>query len=96
VSYETEPSPFLGQGFGPRRNYAEETAREIDVAVRRIVEAQFRRAREILARNRALLEEGARTLLDRETLADADLAAVLSRVGPEEPRLAAASAVGVT
>ena len=93
VSYETEPSPFLGQGFGPRRVYAEETAREIDVAVRRIVEQQFGRARGILARNRALLAEGARTLLERETLADAELAAVLSRVGAEKPRLAAAGQV---
>jgi cell division protease FtsH len=96
VSYETEPSPFLGQGFGPRRLYAEETAREIDVAVRGIVEAQFRRAREILSRNRTLLEESARTLLARETLADAELAAVLSKVAREAPRFAAASAVDAT
>ncbi|HSN90573.1 MAG TPA: ATP-dependent zinc metalloprotease FtsH [Anaeromyxobacteraceae bacterium] len=96
VSYETDPSPFLGQGLGPRRTYAEETAREIDVAVRRIVEGQFRRAREILGRNRPLLEDGARTLLERETLADAELARVLSRVGPEEPRLAAAGAAAGT
>jgi cell division protease FtsH len=93
VSYETEPGPFLGQSMGPRRLYAEETAREIDVSVRGIVDAQFRRAREILARNRALLEEGAGTLLARETLADAELAAVLARVHREEPRLAAASAL---
>jgi cell division protease FtsH len=93
VTYESEPSSFLGQVAGTSRLYGEETAREIDVAIRRIVEAQFRRAREILARNRPLLEEAARTLLAKETLSDAELAAVLGRVAREEPRLAAASPV---
>jgi cell division protease FtsH len=89
MAYESEPNGFLGMP-GTRRLYAEETAREIDVAVREIVEAAFERARGILARNRALLEEGAKTLLARETLAEADLAAVLGRVRAEEPRIAAA------
>jgi cell division protease FtsH len=93
VTYESEPGSFLGQVAGTTRLYGEETAREIDVAIRRIVEAQFRRAREILARNRPLLEEAARTLLAKETLSDAELAAVLGRVAREEPRLAAASPV---
>jgi cell division protease FtsH len=90
VAYETEPANLLGQVAGSRRLYAEETAREIDVAIRRIVEEQFQRAREILARNRATLEDGARTLLEKETLAGGELAAVLSRIGPEGPRVAAA------
>jgi len=34
VTYQTEPSSFLGQAFGSQRLYGEETAREIDVAVR--------------------------------------------------------------
>jgi cell division protease FtsH len=92
VSYETEPNGFLGQVTGPRRLYAEETAREIDVAVRDIVSAQFERARAVLARNRALLDESARALLAKETLADQELAAVLGKVTPEPPRVAAASA----
>src|SRR5512139_4041321 len=41
VSYETEPNGFLGQMAGMRRLYAEDTAREIDVAVREIVERAF-------------------------------------------------------
>jgi cell division protease FtsH len=84
VAYETEPNGFLGpMGGGTRRLYAEETAREIDVAVRDLVEGAFQRARAILLGNRPLLEEGARTLLARETLAGAELAAVLSRVRGE-------------
>ncbi len=94
VTYETEPNGFLGQVTGARRLYAEETAREIDVAVREIVESAASRARAILIANRALLDEGARELLARETLGDAELAGLLGRVRPEDrrPQVAAATA----
>ncbi|HEX9308994.1 MAG TPA: ATP-dependent zinc metalloprotease FtsH [Anaeromyxobacter sp.] len=94
VTYESEPNGFLGQVTGARRLYAEETAREIDVAVREIVESAFGRARAVLVRNRPLLDESALALLAKETLADAELAALLERVRPEEvgPRVAAVSA----
>jgi len=94
VTYDTEPNGFLGQVTGGRRLYAEETAREIDVAVREIVESAAARARAVLTANRALLDEGARDLLARETLGDTELAALLGRVRPEDrqPQVAAASA----
>ncbi len=83
VTYENDQPGFLGAMGGPGRRYAEETAREIDVAVRDLVDGAFLRARALLAQNRDLLQEGARRLLDQETLADADLAAVLGRVRGE-------------
>jgi len=92
VTYETEPNGFLGPLGGPRRLYSEETAREIDLAVRELVDSAFQRARAILIRNRPLLDEGARALLASETLAGGELAGMLARVRPEEPRVAAASA----
>jgi len=85
VTYESEPNGFLGPLGGSRRLYAEETAREIDVAVREMVQASFDRARGILARNRALLDEGAKELLARETLAGTELAALLGRMAQEAP-----------
>ncbi len=91
VTYETEPNGFLGQ-LGTRRLYGEETAREIDVAVREMVEGAFERARGVLSRNRPLLDESAKALLAQETLSDKDLAALLGRVRQEEPRIAAAKA----
>jgi cell division protease FtsH len=94
VTYESEPSGFLGPlGGGTRRLYAEETAREIDVAVRGIVQGAFERARDILLRNRGLLDESARSLLSRETLADGELAAVLGKVRREETAVAAATSL---
>jgi cell division protease FtsH len=94
VAYETDPGGFLGQMAGPRRLYAEETAREIDLAVRELVEGAFQRARALLARNRTLLDESAKELLAKETLAGAELAAVLGRVRADDGRVAAAVAYG--
>jgi len=90
VTYESEPSTFLGQPYGSQRRYGEETAREIDVAVRGMVEAQFQRARTILSKNRAALDDAATKLLARETLAGAQLEDILQRVVKEQgPRIAA-------
>jgi len=83
MTYEREPTAFLGQAYGSERLYGEETAREIDLAVRGAVEAQFQRARGILAANRTLVESAAATLLEKETLAGAELEGVLAKVSKE-------------
>jgi cell division protease FtsH len=77
VTYEEERSPFLAvPGMPQRREYSEETAREIDIAVREIVEAAYDKALEILRRERAVLERGATELLEKETLAEPELAEI--------------------
>jgi cell division protease FtsH len=74
VAYEEERAPFLA---GPlpqgHREYSEETAREIDVAVRSIVDATYQKTLSILKRNRAALESWAHRLLEKETLAENEL-----------------------
>jgi cell division protease FtsH len=75
LAYEEPQSPLLNPEFFPqRREYSEQTAREIDVAVREIVKAAYDKALAILARERALLERGAQLLLAKETLTETDLA----------------------
>jgi cell division protease FtsH len=83
VSYEEERPPFLG-GALPQghREYSEATAREIDVAVREIVEEVYRKARGILAREKATLERWAERLLEKETLGDVDLAELKRAMSP--------------
>ena len=77
LSYQDEPKPFLPTMPVPSaRDYSEETAREIDRAVRAISEAAFARAIGILTANRAVLEEGARQLLQKETLTEAEIATI--------------------
>jgi len=86
LAYETEPNGYLpGIPQPPRRLYSEQTAHDIDVALRGLVEAAHGRARRILEANRALLEEGAGQLLAKETLADAELQALLRRVVAPPP-----------
>jgi cell division protease FtsH len=69
----------VGGGFQTRR-HSEDTAREIDCAVRKIVDSAYNRAIKILAANRGLLEEGSKQLLEKETLPEQDLKALFSRV----------------
>jgi cell division protease FtsH len=75
VAYEEERAPFLG---GPlpqgHREYSEQTAREIDVAVRDIVKTAHEKALGILSREKQLLERWALKLLEKETLVEAELA----------------------
>ncbi len=86
VAYEQERSPFLaGVPLASAREYSEQTAREIDVAVRDIVGAAHDKALAILRREKGTLERGARLLLEKETLAEADLAALNLRAVAESP-----------
>jgi cell division protease FtsH len=76
VAYETERAPMLGgptvPSLGPRE-YSEDTAREIDCAIREIVDAAFDIAVGVLTKQREVLERGAKLLLEKETLAEEDL-----------------------
>jgi cell division protease FtsH len=82
VAYEEERAPFLG---GPlpqgHREYSEETAREIDVAVRDIVKLAYNKALGILAKQKQLLERWAQKLLEKETLAEAELGELRASIG---------------
>jgi len=81
VAYESDRGNFLGQAAPPQeRSYSEETAREIDCAVRTIVARAFERSSTILTQRRDVLEETARDLLLRETLDESDLKAIHARV----------------
>ncbi len=83
VAYEEERSPFLTvPGVPPTREYSEETAREIDVAVREIVKGAYDKALGVLTRQRETLEHGAKLLLEKETLAEAELAQFKAALQP--------------
>jgi cell division protease FtsH len=71
VSLESERSAFLptpDQLAVGRRNFSEETAREIDCAVRALVDGAFERAVGILEAHRDLVVDAAKRLLEKETL----------------------------
>jgi cell division protease FtsH len=75
VAWDTEQGQFLQQPgvFWQPRRFSDETAHEIDVAVRSHLEGALARAVGILKVNRAALDEGAAALLAHETLNAEDL-----------------------
>ena len=91
LAYEIERPAFL-QVPGtppPTRAYSEETARDIDHAVRGIVHAAFAKAQAVLTEHREMLEHGARRLLEKETLVEDDLQALFPRPKQKRPPVAA-------
>jgi cell division protease FtsH len=83
VAYEDEPSGFLNNNI-TRKQFSEATAREIDVAVREIVDKAYVKALGILKRERVALERWAHKLLERETLLEADLEELRRSVAAEK------------
>lgn len=77
VVYEKDQGNYLGQAM-PQfdKPYSEETAREIDLAVRDIVQATYRRTLALLKARESLLRASAADLLARETLGEAELASI--------------------
>jgi cell division protease FtsH len=79
VTLDRERQPLLMQIQAPQEkgDYSEETAREIDCEVRRIIDEQYDRVRWLLAEQKRALVEGARVLLDREVISGSELKTIL-------------------
>ena len=74
LSYgEREDEIFLGKDLVHHKNFSEETSRQIDAEVRKIVESAYRRAKGILENEREALEAIAKALLERETISGEDI-----------------------
>ena len=87
VAYERDPGNFLAGADRPypvrEREYADETAAAVDEEVRAIVDRVFERAQSILNARRAILDRAAKKLLEKETLEQSDLEALI-RETPKE------------
>jgi cell division protease FtsH len=79
---------FLGRDITRSEDYSDETAREIDREVRRIVDGAESRARDLLRENFDKLKLLGETLLERETLSAMD---VYELLGLEPPKSLTAS-----
>ncbi len=74
LSYgEREDEIFLGKELVHHKNFSEETSRQIDAEVRKIVEDAYDRAKALLTENMATLHVIASALLERETISGADI-----------------------
>ena len=87
VAFETDQRSFLGpagESFR-QRLYGDDTAREIDCAVRKAVLTAFDRAVGVLTENRAVLDESSKSLLQKETLDAPELEQLFNslKIAPE-------------
>ena len=78
-TYAARTQPFLMAPQGGVVEAAEATTREIDVAVRDLVEAADQSARQILEKRRTDLEAGTKLLLEKETLTAEEFEPLLPR-----------------
>jgi cell division protease FtsH len=75
---EEEGEVFLGREFGTRqRNFSEATAIDIDGEVRKIVTAEYSRAKRLLIEHKPALDRIATALLEWETLDGAEVETLL-------------------
>jgi cell division protease FtsH len=88
MTYDQEPALFVPGTFpqGRERDYSEETAREIDCAVRALIEQASQKASSVLAKHRPILEAGALRLLQRETLSAEELSELIKDPGGQKKR----------
>ncbi len=69
IAYETKDElVFLGKELATKRDYSEATARLIDEEVKKIISSAYKRAKELIQEYSDVLEEMAKTLLEKEVL----------------------------
>jgi cell division protease FtsH len=78
VSYGQEDEPiFIGKEIARHKDYSEETAQNIDRAIKKILDTGREAAEAILARHKDKLERLAEALIARETLIDDEVRVIL-------------------
>ncbi len=76
---ERQPQFLQLQMAQEKGDYSEETAREIDCEIRRIVDEQYERVKQLLAGKKAILEAGATVLLEREVISGTELRTIMDK-----------------
>jgi cell division protease FtsH len=92
VTYERERELFLPEGESPEvftRRFSEQTAWQIDEAVRGLVEVAYASATDILEGYRTELDQTAKLLLERESLTAGELPKLAPYRQPKNPLAAA-------
>jgi len=82
VTYRERTTGFLGQEAGYIKHHSEQTAREIDQEVKRIIDEGLEQTRRILASRRAALEAITAELLEKEVIDAPKLAELVEQASP--------------
>ena len=76
-----EEQIFLGRDFTQQQDYSENTAVAIDAEIRRIIQENYQRAKDILTNNIELLHKLAQRLLEKEVLDGSEIDALVREFG---------------
>ena len=68
ISYASDKEVFIGRDMASHVSYSEQTAALIDQEISNIIEDGLKKARELLSKNKKLLDNMARLLVERETI----------------------------
>ena len=79
-----EEQIFLGREIAQHRDFSEETARQIDLAVKEIIMEASNKVTEMLKENRDILKRMADDLLEKETIVLDDIDQIIAELRPEE------------
>lgn len=74
-----QTSLFLGTEYGEEKNYSEETAREIDAEVKKVITDSYDRVRKLLSENRDLLQTLAEKLEEKEVLSGEEVDSIMKK-----------------
>lgn len=78
-----EEQIFLGREISQNRDFSEETARQIDSAVRAIIDKASVQVTELLTEYRDILNKMSEMLLEKETIGLADIEEIIKELHPE-------------
>ena len=68
VNYSSSEEVFLGNDFTSHKNYSEETAKDIDAEIKRIINEAYEQCTKLISENMEILERVANALLLVETI----------------------------
>jgi cell division protease FtsH len=75
---ETNDLVFLGRDLVMHKNFSEETARKIDEEVKKIINRNYQRARQLIEENKEKLIKIAKELLEKEVLTSREINKIIS------------------
>lgn len=76
---------FMGRDFGDTRNFSEEVASDVDQEIRRILDTNYQRAKDLLLKHEKALHEISMVLFEKETLDKKELDELLEKIEGEKP-----------
>ncbi len=84
ISYASDKEIFIGRDMQSHVSYSEETAGLIDKEVQSIIDTALNKARELLSKNKKLLDTMARVLVERETIFTEEVDMIMEGKSVEE------------